>query len=104
MTKTVLIIEKNQNSLQINEGNEKLDFLKEYRTKYKDGLVVGGIFTEFDITNRNNRVYTAQDFVPCMNKMMEKKKSLGILFGEYNHPEGFDININQVSHCIVDLK
>lgn len=91
INKHVMIIENSGkgNSLKINESLSK-------PTKMK----LEGKFTEFDIENRNKRMYTSQNFLPYMNLMLEKKKSLGILYGEYDHPDVFDITCKNLSHVI----
>ena len=43
--KSVLIVENSTNSLSLNENNSQ-----------KDQFILGGIFTEFDIKNRNERI------------------------------------------------
>ncbi len=91
-TKNVLIVENGTDSLKINENaanNKK--------------VLLSGIFTEFDIENRNKRFYKAENFIPCMNSLLEKKKMLGVLYGEFDHPDVFDIAGKNISHAIEDL-
>ncbi len=85
--KPVLIIENSKNSLKLNESQEK------------DKYVLEGVFTEFDIVNRNERIYTADEFVPHVDKMMEKKK-WGVIYGELDHPEIFSSSLKYVSHIV----
>jgi hypothetical protein len=92
--KHVMIVENTSSSLKINES------LKPGAAKLK----LEGKFTEFDIENRNKRKYTAESFIPYMNQLLEKKKSLGILYGEYDHPDVFDVTCKNLSHVIDDLK
>ena len=67
--------------------------------KAKD-YVLGGIFTEFGIRNRNDRIYTAEKFVPHLNELLERKKQLGVIYGEFDHPDVFDTSLARVSHRI----
>jgi len=90
--KHVLIVENAGSSLSINES-----------TKGAPKLKLDGKFTEFDIQNRNKRMYTAEKFLPCMNAMLEKKKTLGVLYGEYDHPDVFDVTCKNLSHVIDSL-
>ncbi len=90
--KHVLIVENNSQSLKVNESATG-------STKF----LLNGIFTEFDIENRNKRFYTAENFVPCMNRMLEKKNLLGVLYGEFDHPDVFDIAGKNISHAIESL-
>lgn len=90
--KHVMIVENSVNSLAINESTVKSNKLK-----------LEGKFTEFDIENRNKRMYTADKFIPCMNLLLEKKKTLGVLYGEYDHPDVFDVTCKNLSHVIDNL-
>jgi hypothetical protein len=85
--KPVLIIENSSDGLKINETPDK---------KY----VMEGIFTEFGVLNRNERIYTANEFVPYVTEMMEKQKWGGAVYGEFDHPDVFDISMKYVSHLI----
>ena len=91
--KYVLIVEKNSNGLTLNE-NAKID-----QSGNKQYLL-NGIFTEFDIVNRNERVYTADKFLPHLNELVERKNSLGVVYGELDHPDVFDTSMQRVSHII----
>ena len=66
-------------------------------------MLLNGIFTEFDVENRNKRFYKADNFIPCMNSLLEKKKMLGVLYGEFDHPDVFDIAGKNISHAIENL-
>lgn len=89
--KPVLIIENSSSSMKLSENKSP-----SYK---KDEIVLEGIFTEFDIVNRNERIYTASEYVPHVEKMMEKK-SWGVIYGEYDHPDVFDISMKYVSHTV----
>lgn len=86
--KPVLIIENQTNALKVNESNST-----------KKNYILDGPFTDFEVVNRNNRIYTANEFVPHLERMMEKKK-WGVIYGEMDHPENFDISLKCVSHLI----
>lgn len=92
MNKHVLIVENATESLRINESN-------------KTGKVIlNGIFTEFDVENRNKRFYRADNFIPCMESLLKKKEKLGVLYGEFDHPDVFDITGKNISHAIEDMQ
>ena len=57
------------------------------------------VFSQSDIVNRNSRIYTADEYVPHVEKMMEKK-SWGVIYGEYDHPDVFDVSMKCVSHTV----
>lgn len=88
----VMIVENSGSTLKINENTVK-------STK----LQLEGKFTEFDIENRNKRMYSADKFIPYMNALLEKKKTLGVLYGEYDHPDVFDVTCKNLSHVIDSL-
>lgn len=88
--KPVLIIENSKNGLKMNESASNAK---------KKQYLLEGVFTEFDIENRNNRVYTANEFVPHVDAMMEKKK-WGVVYGEFDHPDVFDVSMKYVSHTV----
>lgn len=91
--KYVMIVEHGSDALKKNESLSP-----------KSGkFLLNGIFTEFDIENRNRRFYNAQNFIPVMNSLLEKRKTLGVLFGEFDHPDVFDIAGKNASHAIESL-
>jgi len=87
--KSVLIVENSMNSLNISESNNK-----------EDQYILGGIFTEFDIKNRNERVYTADKFLPCLQELNERMQSMGVVYGEFDHPDVFDTSLSRASHIL----
>jgi uncharacterized protein YoxC len=92
--KQVLIIENSTNKLQpIMESAKAADGTKDY--------VLGGIFTEFDVKNRNERIYTADKFLPHLQELNERiNGNPGVVYGEFDHPDSFDISLGRISHVI----
>ena len=87
--KPVLIIENSQNSLiRENNGSTKKDY------------ILGGTFTEFGVKNRNERIYTADKFIPALDELNERMSSLGVVYGEFDHPDVFDTSLSRASHII----
>jgi hypothetical protein len=89
--KPVLIVENNTSPLRMTESVEN--------TSKKD-YVMGGIFTEFDIKNRNERIYTAPKFIPCLEELNERISTMGVVYGEFDHPDVFDTSLSRASHLI----
>jgi hypothetical protein len=85
--KPVLIVENSTNSL-IKESAAKNDY------------ILGGIFTEFGVKNRNERIYTADKFLPALQEMNERMSGLGAVYGEFDHPDVFDTSLSRASHII----
>ena len=88
--KPILIVENNANPLK--ESIQGSGTKKDY--------ILGGIFTEFDIKNRNERIYTAQKFLPCLNELNERIQNMGVVYGEFDHPDVFDTSLSRASHII----
>jgi hypothetical protein len=87
--KSVLIIENNINSLKLNEGFES-----------KSQYLLSGPFTEFGVKNRNERVYTPERFLPCLEELNTRMTTLGVVYGEFDHPDVFDTSLSRSSHLI----
>ena len=93
--KQVLILERCTSGLnRVNESASRN--LRDY--------VMGGTFTEFDKLNRNNRIYTAEKFIPHLNELAGRINDFGVVYGEYDHPEGFEIQLKNASHIINSVK
>ena len=86
--KPVLIVENSQNQL-IRESNS-----------VNKGYTLGGTFTEFGVKNRNERIYSADKFLPALNEMNERISGLGAVYGEFDHPDVFDTSLSRASHII----
>ena len=96
--KHVLIVDK-----ALSKSLEKVNESKNIENA-KNKFLLHGIFTEFNVENRNNRIYNADNFIPVMEKMWEKRNKLGVLYGEFDHPDVFDITGKNTSHVIEDIR
>lgn len=81
----------------------------DYRTLYesegdKKSLFIEGIFMMADIKNRNGRVYPKHVLTKEVNRYMKESVERKNAFGELNHPPTPQINLDRVSHMIVNLK
>jgi hypothetical protein len=86
--KPVLIVENSSNSLIRENASNQKDF------------ILNGVFTEFNVKNRNERIYTAEKFLPALAELNERMSSLGAVFGEFDHPDVFDTSLSRASHII----
>ena len=86
--KNLLIVERSSGSLAV--AGESKDYVLE------------GVFGEIDSKNRNNRIYTEDEYVPQIEALQNKIKSSKLL-GELDHPQQFDISLKNVSHVIEEL-
>ena len=87
--KPVLIVENSTNSL-----------IRENNSTGKKDYVLNGTFTEFNVKNRNERIYTADKFLPALQEMNERMSNLGVVYGEFDHPDVFDTSLSRASHVI----
>ena len=87
--KDLLIVEMSSKTLSVTDGGAK-----EY--------VLEGIFGEIDVKNKNQRIYSEDEYVPQIEALQNKIKS-GKLLGELDHPSQFDVSLKNVSHIIEDL-
>lgn len=63
---------------------------------------VTGVAAVIGTKNRNNRIYTEQNYLYWVDKLQDQIKA-GKLFGELEHPESDNINNNNVPHKIEAL-
>ena len=89
--KPVMIIENNNNPLSLNE--------EVFNSGGKKTYLLGGTFTEFDIKNRNERIYTANKFLPSLEELKQRITTMGV-YGEFDHPDVFDTSLSRASHIV----
>lgn len=94
MEKQLLIVQNSIKPLSLNE-NVSITTKKGVKPTY-----MTGIFTEFDKRNRNERIYTAEKFLPCLDEMNSRITEFGGVFGEYDHPDVFDTKMKASSHMV----
>ena len=87
--KPVLIVENSTNSL-----------IRESSDTGKKDYILQGTFTEFGVKNRNERIYTADKFLPALQEMNERMTNPGAVYGEFDHPDVFDTSLSRASHLI----
>jgi len=86
----------------ITEQNNDIEVL----TEDKDGkkaTYIKGIFLQTEITNRNGRMYRFDTMNREVSKYNEEFIQRGRALGELGHPEGPTVNLDRVSHKIVEL-
>jgi len=88
-SKDLLIVERSSSALTVDK-NENKDYVLE------------GIFGQIDQKNRNNRIYTEDEYVPQIEALQAKIKSSKLL-GELDHPTQFDTSLKNVSHIVEEL-
>jgi len=92
----------NENMVFILEKqNQILEASKEMTSEGKE-YILKGIAAQFGKENNNNRIYEEGDYLPHLDYLKDKIKQKRLV-GELDHPEKFDISLNNVSHTIEDL-
>jgi len=86
----------------ITEAIEPVEFLTEEKNGKKD-TYIKGVFLQTEITNRNGRMYKYDTMAREVGKYTEEFIHRGRALGELGHPEGPTINLDRVSHKIVEL-
>ena len=79
----------------------------EILTEEKDGkksTYIKGVFLQTEITNRNGRMYKYETMEREVGKYNEEFIKRGRALGELGHPEGPTINLDRVTHKIVELQ
>lgn len=65
---------------------------------------IEGVFLQSEITNRNNRMYQEATMDKEVARYMEAYVKNNRAYGELGHPDTPSINLDRVSHLIVDLR
>lgn len=86
----------------ITEKIEEIEILTE-ETDGKKNTYIKGIFLQTEITNRNGRFYPRSTMEREVQKYNEEFVTRGRALGELGHPDGPSINLDRVSHKIVEL-
>ena len=86
----------------ITEQNNDIEVLTEDKDG-KQSTYIKGIFLQTEITNRNGRMYRFDSMNREVSKYNEEFIQRGRALGELGHPEGPTVNLDRVSHKIVEL-
>lgn len=70
----------------------------------KKNMFIEGIFLQSDLTNRNGRCYPQQIMDKEVGRYMMEQVKTNRAYGELGHPDTPSINLDRVSHLIVDLR
>ena len=87
----------------IAEEITQVDFLCE-ENDGKKNYFIEGIFLQAELKNRNGRMYPLKTLSREVAKYDENYIQKGRALGELGHPDGPSINLDRVSHKIVNLK
>lgn len=66
--------------------------------------ILQGVFAELDKLNRNQRIYTKEEYLKHLQYLREDIKKGEPLLGELDHPDDrFEVKLKEASHRILDL-
>ena len=92
----------NENMVFILEKqNQILESSKETTSGGKE-YILKGVAAQFGKENNNNRIYEEGEYLPHLDYLKDKIKQKRLV-GELDHPEKFDVSLNNVSHVVEDL-
>ena len=87
----------------IREEIEKVEDITE-NVNGKKNLFIKGIFLQAEQVNRNGRVYRMPVMEREVKRYTEQYVNKGRALGELGHPDGPTVNLDRVSHKIVELQ
>ena len=87
----------------IREEIEKVEVLTE-NVNGKKNLFIKGVFLQAEQVNRNGKMYRMPVMEREVNRYTEQYVNKGRALGELGHPDGPTVNLDRVSHKIVDLQ
>jgi len=67
-------------------------------------LYMKGIFIQGGVRNQNQRVYPVDEISTAVKSLKEKIAGGFTVLGEADHPDDLNINLDRVSHMIVDME
>lgn len=67
-------------------------------------LYMSGICIQGNVKNHNQRIYPVHEIENAVNTLQESISQQGGVLGEVDHPDSLTINLDRVSHMIVDIK
>ena len=88
----------------IRETVEHTKFVVENKLGKGKDYFIEGIFLQSDLKNRNGRMYPEAVMDKEVGRYMESLVKQNRAYGELGHPDSPSINLDRVSHLIVDLR
>lgn len=64
---------------------------------------LSGIFMQAEMKNRNGRVYPVKEISKAVESARKIIKEHNGIFGELDHPQSLNINLDRISHVITEL-
>lgn len=86
------------------EVTEEIKVIKEDIDSASKNYFIEGVFMQAELKNRNGRMYPQEMLEREIKRYNEEYVTKKRAFGELGHPDGPTINLDRVSHMIVDLR
>lgn len=95
----------NKNSLYeyLSYDRSHIQVLEESNKIGGKDLYMKGIFIQGDVRNQNQRVYPSREITRAVNSIVKKIQENGPVGGQLDHPEELSIDLDRISHKIVDM-
>ena len=87
----------------ITEQIEEIEILQESSADGKKYLYIKGPFLQAEIANRNGRWYSKDIMEREVKRYSDQYIKQGRALGELGHPDGPTVNLDRVSHKIIEL-
>lgn len=88
----------------IREVNESVKLLTENKLGKGKDYYIEGIFLQSELKNRNGRMYPESVMDKEVARYLKEQVANNRAYGELGHPDTPSINLDRVSHLIVDLR
>jgi hypothetical protein len=88
----------------IREVNESVKLLTENKLGKGKDYFIEGIFLQSELKNRNGRMYPESVMDREVARYLKEQVANNRAYGELGHPDTPSINLDRVSHLIVDLR
>lgn len=88
----------------IKEHTEEVKLIVEERLGKPKNYFIEGVFLQSQIKNRNGRMYPESTMDKEVGRYLKESVKSNRAYGELGHPESPSINLDRVSHLIVDLR
>jgi hypothetical protein len=95
----------NQKNVMIVESFNKTTFKEITAENVPAGMMmVEGIFGVVDVVNRNNRIYSREEYVTHVNDLNKRIQESNGVLGELEHPKSMTIDLHNISHKVMEVK
>lgn len=88
----------------IREVFETVNLVTENKLGKEKEYFIEGIFLQSELKNKNGRMYPEKTMDAAVDKYINNYVKQNRAYGELGHPDTPSINLDRVSHLIVDLK